>query len=386
MDEGVADYGKEAFEAWQQKTGITMNQEIVPWPDQHDKLATSFAANDATYDLIYTCEWCPEFSNYLIPLNDYIDADKIRDDVPKGTDATTSWKGKNYGQVFCLSLLVLWYNTEMFRQAGLDPSKPPTNWDEWVKAGMATTKEGVYGLVSGWADGAMWYTRAAAVQIDPNANFWDDAGQPIMNGPVFVEAYQWMVDGLHKHKFIDPQSAGIGGIAAEANVFLSGKAAMVTQWSFVYKQSQKADVSVVKDKVGVTIIPGKAPVRSGTVDGTDSYSITKTNKHPDAGWEYIRFVISPEMQKEMFLQTGWVPIRNSVRQDPEVIAADPVLKAMDEQAKYPHPGFIIPEWAAFGEIWKNEMTDVLQNKRPVKEGLDAVVVGAKELIAQRTQG
>jgi len=382
----VADYGKEAFAAWQEKTGITMKQEVVPWTDQHDKLATSFAANDATYDVIYSCEWCPEFSNYLIPVDDYIAQDKLRADIPEATPLTTSWKGKNYGQVFCLSLLLLWYNTEMFQQAGLDPTKPPTNWDEWVKAGIATTKGGVYGMVAGWMDGAMGQHKAHMVEVDPKANYWDDAGMPIMNNPAAVEALQWMVDAIHKHKFMDPQSVGIGGIAAEANVFLSAKAAMVEQWSFVYKQSQKADVSVVKDKVAVTIMPGKAPVRSGSLDGTDAYAITKTNKYPDAGWEYIRFVVSPEMQKQMFLQTGWVPIRNSVRQDPEVIKADPVLKAMDEQARYPHPGFIIPEGAAFGEIWKNEVTDVLKNKRPAKEALDAVVANSRKLIEQRTKG
>jgi ABC-type glycerol-3-phosphate transport system substrate-binding protein len=88
----------------------------------------------------------------------------------------------------------------------------------------------------------------------------------------------------------------------------------------------------------------------------------------------------------MFLATGWVPIRNSVRQDPEVRKADPAVAAIDQQATYPHPDFDIPEMGAFGQIWKAEMTDVLLNKRKVKDGLDAVVAKTKTLIAPRLAG
>ncbi len=42
-----------------------------------------------------------------------------------------SWKGTLYSLPMEATNLALLYNKDMFRKAGLDPEKPPTNWDEF---------------------------------------------------------------------------------------------------------------------------------------------------------------------------------------------------------------------------------------------------------------
>ena len=39
-------------------------------------------------------------------------------------------EGKTWGIPFQRSTIVLYYNKEMFKEAGLDPNKPPTTWNE----------------------------------------------------------------------------------------------------------------------------------------------------------------------------------------------------------------------------------------------------------------
>ncbi|SNY80210.1 multiple sugar transport system substrate-binding protein [Nocardia amikacinitolerans] len=58
------------------------------------------------------------------------------------------WNGQTYGVPFVFSTPVLYYNATLFAQAGLDPNRPPTTWQEVAEAAeaitAATDKDGVY--------------------------------------------------------------------------------------------------------------------------------------------------------------------------------------------------------------------------------------------------
>jgi ABC-type glycerol-3-phosphate transport system substrate-binding protein len=46
------------------------------------------------------------------------------------------------------------YNKDLFRQAGLDPDKPPKTWEEFLTVGNKLHAAGIQGMVSGW--GEIW--------------------------------------------------------------------------------------------------------------------------------------------------------------------------------------------------------------------------------------
>ena len=54
--------------------------------------------------------------------------------------------GKTWGIPFQRSTIVMYYNKDAFRAAGLDPENPPATWDELSAAGKKLTK----------ADGSQW--------------------------------------------------------------------------------------------------------------------------------------------------------------------------------------------------------------------------------------
>ena len=52
-------------------------------------------------------------------------------------------QGKTWGIPFQRSTIVMYYNKDAFREAGLDPDKPPATWDELVAAGkMLVSRSG----------------------------------------------------------------------------------------------------------------------------------------------------------------------------------------------------------------------------------------------------
>ncbi|MCG8491836.1 MAG: extracellular solute-binding protein, partial [Sneathiellales bacterium] len=55
--------------------------------------------------------------------------------------------GKTWGVPFQRSTIVMYYNKDLFRKAGLDPEKAPSNWEELVSMGKKLTKEGQWGAM-----------------------------------------------------------------------------------------------------------------------------------------------------------------------------------------------------------------------------------------------
>ncbi|HBD23632.1 MAG TPA: ABC transporter substrate-binding protein, partial [Oceanospirillaceae bacterium] len=61
--------------------------------------------------------------------------------------------GKTWGVPFQRSTIVMYYNKDAFRDAGLDPEQPPTTWEEFVSVGQQLVKKDGAGNVERW--GAM---------------------------------------------------------------------------------------------------------------------------------------------------------------------------------------------------------------------------------------
>jgi sn-glycerol 3-phosphate transport system substrate-binding protein len=73
-------------------------------------------------------------------------------------------EGKTWGVPFQRSTIVAYYNKDMFREAGLDPEKAPTTWDEMVEMGKALTKDDTYGLMIPSTGYPYWMFQALAIQ------------------------------------------------------------------------------------------------------------------------------------------------------------------------------------------------------------------------------
>lgn len=66
-----------------------------------------------------------------------------------------------YGVPLDVSSLMIYYNKDLFKQAGLDPEKPPKTWKEFISAGNKLRKAGIQPFVSGF--GEAWLVGAFAM-------------------------------------------------------------------------------------------------------------------------------------------------------------------------------------------------------------------------------
>ena len=68
--------------------------------------------------------------------------------------------GKTWGIPFQRSTIVLYWNKDAFKDAGLDPEKAPATWDEMVAFGKKLTKRDASGATS--RNGAWRFRRPAS--------------------------------------------------------------------------------------------------------------------------------------------------------------------------------------------------------------------------------
>src|SRR5438067_6619128 len=64
--------------------------------------------------------------------------------------ANGTYKGKTYGIPFQRSTIVMYWNKEAFKEAGLDPEKAPATWAEMEKAAAKLVKKDTGGNIARW--------------------------------------------------------------------------------------------------------------------------------------------------------------------------------------------------------------------------------------------
>ena len=88
--------------------------------------------------------------------------------------------GKTWGIPFQRSTIVLYWNKEMFKEAGLDPNRPPANWKEQAEYAQKLTKRDASGKVTQWGmqipSSGFPYWLFQALAIENGVNLMNAAG------------------------------------------------------------------------------------------------------------------------------------------------------------------------------------------------------------------
>lgn len=364
---GVADFSEDAFAAWKTEHDVEVVYEAVAWPQLHDKMATNFASGTHVHDVVYMSGWVPEFAEFLVPLNDMIPED-LRADLPPSSFKTVTWGGNELGVVFTLSLLTLFYNAEHLEQAGLPG--PPTTWDELKGYAQELTRDGRYGWVLNYGapegiGGVASYWMAFLQQA--GGTMYGDDGLPVFNDAPGIDALNLMVE-MYANGSTDPGSISYVGINDATNVLTAGAASMMMNWPFMWKPANDPETSQIVGQLGTAILPA-GPAGSASIDGTDAWTITATSAAPETAMELIEFYLDPEVQKRQVLDTGWLPIRLSVLEDPEVQEGAPNAATVLEQARLPYDSFVTPDYNEVTQALGTEIQKALQGGKTAEQAL-----------------
>lgn len=302
----------------------------------------------------------------LVQLDPLIDKDEEvdKDDIVPAMLDNVTFNGKIWAFPFNKSLPVIYYNKEMFKEAGLDPDTPPENWDQFLDFAKKLTKD-----TDGDGRNDQWGTAFPAENawlyfctvLQYGGQLYDPETNTIgLDSPEAIEALQMFVDLVHKHK-VAYTTTGFN----HQNDFLAGQVAMVISSvvSKVYMQNK-----FTFDWGMVPIPQGK--VKASILSGTN-VSIFKSNpERQKAAWEFIKWFTSTENTARWSLGTTYMPVRQSAINGETMQKAfkeDPRNLAAILQLPYSQYEPRIAPWYGCRKLTGSALEESLLGKRPVEE-------------------
>lgn len=330
--------------------GWKVEPELVGWAQCQDK-ATTLAAAGSPVALAYVgSRTLKEFAaNDMIVEVPMTDEEKAAY-YPHIVD-TVTFDGTQWGVPIAFSTKALYWNKDLFKQAGLDPETPPKTWAEEIE--MAKTikeKTGIpgFGLSAKTFDNTMhqflhWvYTNDGQI-VDADGNI-------VMDSPQVLAA-------LQAYKDIVPYSEE-GPTAYEQNevraIWLDGKVAMIQA---AVGAAYRADEA--KMNWGVAPLPlGPDAKGPGTLLITDSLAIFKGSGVEDKAVEFAKYITSPEVQEqyEGAGAAGLTPLRPSPAVD-KLLAEKPFWQPFIDGIEFGGPEPLLTDYKGF----QNAMITMVQS-------------------------
>jgi multiple sugar transport system substrate-binding protein len=249
-----------------------------------------------------------------------------------GTNAET---GKIYGVPINGNMQILYYRTDLLKEAGFEP---PKTWDEVFEiAEYFFDPPKMYGMV-GRASGRPDFGLQAVLHsldgylldYDVTDGSWDIG----INRP---EAHEALRIYLRLVQDYSPQDYTSIGQAQMISLMQSGRVPMIYTVAAAAPSFDNPAASTVVGKVGATIVPGPAPGKHAPTTGIQPFAIPNNlpNAQKQAALAFLKWVISPEVQVK-FGQAGGIVTRQDAW---ETLAKDPKFwwaNAIAESTPYAH--------------------------------------------------
>lgn len=204
--------------------------------------------------------------------------------------------GQQMGLPFALSNIVLYYNMDLFREAGLDPNSPPKTWNDVFTLGKTIKeKTGKHPVaiqkIDNWPDQALIFSNGGKLLSD-------DRKCVAVNNPQAVEVYE-MWARLHKE--------GLAPKATDEEVtasFTGGSIAMFA--TTIFRLSSFREQS--RFELGVGPFPAFEGKRKALPGGGAAIMIfARYTAKQEAAWSLAKFLTSEEAMRP-WTKLGYVPV------------------------------------------------------------------------------
>jgi sn-glycerol 3-phosphate transport system substrate-binding protein len=213
--------------------------------------------------------------------------------------------GKTWGIPFQRSTVVLYWNKEIFKAAGLDPNKPPASWAEMKDMATKLTVKDASGKVTQYGvqipSSGFPYWLFQGLAIQNGVAMANEAGNAVkFDDPGVIEALQYWVD-LAKAGVHPP---GIVEWGTTPKDFFEKKVAMM--WTTTGNLTNVRNNA--KFDFGVAMLP--AGKKRGSPTGGGNFYISKkaTPAQQEAAFKFAKWMTQPERAAKWSMDTGYVAV------------------------------------------------------------------------------
>ncbi len=347
-----------------------INVEIYsePWGDYFTKIQTLWAGGDpaAVPDVLFLSP----VVNYaeqgvLENLDPFIEAAgyPVEDYWPALLDFAT-YEGNIYGFPRDIGLEVLYYNKDIFDEAGVDYPTDDWTWDDLLAAAEKLAVVESSGQVTRYALG-MEGGKAQLWMGQNMGSYLDDMYNPsacTLDSPEAIEAMQFFADMMENNYAMRP--ANLSQAGGDAGVFANGQAAMIIQNASRISQFNAADLNY---DVATVPIPADGQ-RSASAAGA-AWTMSAMSDNKDAAWTFLSWLQSTDGGQRIYTESGEIlpALQSTAKSDAFLGMETPPANRQafiteGENAKIGRTGYF-PEWnelnstiisPALDSIWAGE--------------------------------
>lgn len=350
---------EEIMNDFTEATGIKTEIQVVEWgsywtlleagasggemPDvfwMHSNEAVRYMANDILLDL-----------TDKIAESDKLEMDKFPEDIRE----MYQWNDKTYAVPKDVDTIAIWYNKDMFDEAGIEYPDGSWTWDEFYDIAEKLTKED--GSQFGFAanpsnEQDTWmniiYSMGGSVLTEDNKSGFDD--------PNTIKAMNF-VDKCIKN--VMPPAATMSETGTDV-LFSSGKVAMISQGSWMVSGFKDNDFIV--EHADVARLPKDAETgRSVSLYNGLGWAASANTSMPDEAFQLIEWLGTKDMQQKQAdlgvtmaayegMSEGWV-------KSTDAFNLQPYLDAMDDIVFRPHTNATLAWWNPMVEELKKPWND-----------------------------
>ncbi len=326
---------KELIAQFEKKNpGVTIRLQTLPYKTFVNKLAATLATGTGPDMINIHNSWAYSYikNNLLQQMPKELYSKKELDEEFFGVVRAFSDNDKQYCVPVGGGNLALFYNKDHFREVGLDPNRPPKNWEEFVDYAKKLTKWDKYGrlLRSGVALGG---------KEEQSWNYLIDSVFPQMgvkhlskdqksvswNTEDGAKALKWYTDFCRKHKVFNHS------FPKPSDAFKLKLASMYVTGPFTigFLRRDAPDIDF-----GIAPLPShKYAATASSLWGT---CITKkvSGEALKIASKFIKYITSMKSMKLWTSRVGEIPVRKAMLNDKKFIARYPDLQAFIYQMPY----------------------------------------------------
>lgn len=294
---------------------ITGSGLVIQGPASESSFLLAMAGGSAPDVFYVNCRKLHTFlgQGFMAPLDEFVKQDpevlsRIQPQIRKVITVD--------GHIYCIPwyqcAMALHYRKDLFRAAGLDPNRPPRNWDEFYEYAKKLTDQdhGQWGFYFPNAAGA-WYLTDFVWQAggDVLVRGKDGKYRAVFNGKGGVEALKFF-----KKMTCDPWTRNgktYKGVASYDNNWAQNlKLGKIGMW-FAYSQDSIATASDQNPALlGIAPLPaGPTGIKANEINA-GMWAMSSQIKDPRvkrAAWEYIKFMTGPkadEIRTRSYVESG----------------------------------------------------------------------------------
>ena len=384
---------EEMLPEFEELTGIKVQFEKVVYPVMHDILVTQLASGEGNgaYDFLQVdFYWTYEFarSEWVEELTPRIEASNGAVDLSRYSEALLNSNSRVDGGTYYVPQYIypmgLIYRTDLMEDEAFKASYAeiagkdlalPTSSDEYVeliKAVQQIQPDELYGAVMQGMQGDPIVMEFCNWLYASGGDFYNaELTEPVINNEAGVHAVELFVEAMNNAAQPGAANADLNDTGA---LWRQGKAFSSVSYLFFLSDGETVEDSQVSGKGAITTMPG------GTgLTGSWSWGIPVSSPNPDAAFEFIKWVESPEIALRRGMGGG-VAAQSALYENEEYIAAFPWLAQVADLAATGKGLPAITRQTQMVEIMGRHLSDAVTGGATPQEAMDAAAEELADLL------